>query len=292
MTPRARGTFLLAGLLAAVLAGCSAQEVLQKIDPASVVKAGKAVARTFQEITPEQEYYIGRSVAATILSQYRPWENEKATRYVTLVGQTLAQFSDRPETFGGYHFLVLDTDEVNAFAAPGGHIFVSRGMLRLAKTEDALAAVLAHEIAHVVGKHGLQAIRKSRVTDALTVIAAESAKTFGNEDLAKLTETFEGSIADVTSTLTNSGYSRGFEREADAQAVTILTRAGYDAHALHAVLDEMKKTFRTGGLGFAKTHPDPADRIGDLEDDWARAPAAQAPPAARAQRFSRALSGV
>lgn len=290
MRPRHAG--LLAGALSALLAGCNAQEMLSKIDPSSVARAAKAVGKTFQEITPEQEYYVGRAVAATILTQYAPWENDRATRYVTLLGQTLAQFSDRPETFGGYHFMILDTDEVNAFAAPGGHIFVSRGMLRLAKSEDALAAVLAHEIAHVVGRHGLQAIKKSRVTDALTVLAAEGAKTFGNEDLAKLTETFEGSIADVTSTLTNNGYSRGFEREADRQAVAILSRVGYDPRALHAVLDEMDKVLAPGGLGFAKTHPDPADRIDDLEDDWKKAPTASPVPAARQQRFARALAGV
>lgn len=290
MRPRPAG--LLAGALSALLAGCNAQEMLSKIDPMSVARAAKAVGKTFQEITPEQEYYVGRAVAATILTQYAPWENDRATRYVTLLGQTLAQLSDRPETFGGYHFMILDSDEVNAFAAPGGHIFVSRGMLRLARSEDALAAVLAHEIAHVVGRHGLQAIKKSRVTDALTVLAAEGAKTFGNEELAKLTETFEGSIADVTSTLTNSGYSRGFEREADAQAVAILSRAGYDPRALHAVLDQMGKVLKPGGLGFAKTHPDPADRIDDLEGEWTKMRTPPPSPAARQQRFARALSGV
>ncbi|HDL65299.1 MAG TPA: peptidase M48, partial [Proteobacteria bacterium] len=112
----------------------------------SLGRASKAVAKTFADITPEQEYYIGRAVAATVLKTYKPYQNKKATRYLNLVGQTLAAASDKPETYGGYHFMIMDSDEINAFSAPGGLIFVSRGMLRLCENEDDLAAVLAHEI--------------------------------------------------------------------------------------------------------------------------------------------------
>ncbi len=76
-----------------------------------------------------------------------------------MLGQSLVIFSDRPETFGGYHFLLLDSNEINAFAAPGGLILVTRGMLQCCANEDELAAVLAHEIAHVEKKHGLTAIK-------------------------------------------------------------------------------------------------------------------------------------
>ena len=74
----------------------------------SIQKSAKAVARSFEDFTPEQEYYIGRTVGAVIVSKYRPYKNPQANRYINLLGQTLAQASDLPETFGGYHFLILD----------------------------------------------------------------------------------------------------------------------------------------------------------------------------------------
>jgi predicted Zn-dependent protease len=96
----------------------------------STKRVGSAVTKTFQDITPEQEYYIGRTVAATVLAGYKPKDSDDLNGYVNRVGQSLAQFSTKPETFGGYHFLVLDSDEINAFAAPGGLVLVTRGLLR------------------------------------------------------------------------------------------------------------------------------------------------------------------
>jgi predicted Zn-dependent protease len=170
-----------------------------------------------------------------------------------------------PETFGGYHFLIQDSDEINALAAPGGLIFITRGMLRCCQHEDAVAAVLAHEIGHVQAKHGLQAVKKSRITSALTTIGIEGTKSFGGEELAELTETFENSISDITATLVNNGYSRGFEREADKAALTILKRVGYDPNGLVDMLSVMSKKLKPGGLDFAKTHPSPASRIADIQ---------------------------
>jgi predicted Zn-dependent protease len=177
------------------------------------------------------------------------------------MGQTLAQASDRPETFGGYHFMIQDSDEINALAAPGGLVFITRGMLRCCPNEDAVAAVLAHEIGHVQHQHGLQAIKKSRLTEALTTLAVEGAKTFGKEQLAGLTRAFEDSITDITSTLINSGYSRAFENTADVAAVNILQRVGYNPNGLVEMLQQMDRQLKPGRLDFAKTHPDPKTRI-------------------------------
>ena len=257
----------------------------------SLGKASKAVAKTFADITPEQEYYIGRAVAATVLLTYKPYQNDKANRYLNLLGQTMASASDKPETFGGYHFLILDSDEINAFAAPGGFIFVSRGMLRLCRNEDDLASVLAHEIGHVQHEHGLQAIKSSRLTSALTILAAEGAKSFGGEELAELTEAFEGSISDITSTMMNSGYARSAEREADESAIVIVKRVGYDPNGLVEMLKEMKKQLKPGGADFAKTHPDPDDRIEDIEDILGRYSAVSVPPV-RQERFARNLKEI
>ncbi len=257
----------------------------------SINRSAEAVGKTFEQITPEQEYYIGRAVAATVLSTYKPYDQQSATRYLNLLGQTLAQASDRPETFGGYHFMILETDEINAFSAPGGLIMVSRGMVRCCKSEDALAAVLAHEIGHVEYQHGLKAIRKGRMTSALTILAAEGAKSFGGEQLAQLTEAFEGSISDITSTMMNSGYARGLESEADKAAVTIMKRVGYNPNALVDMLQQMKKNLKPGGLDFAKTHPDPQDRINEVKRLIGNYPAAAAAPA-RQQRFTAAVGSI
>ncbi len=292
--------------LALAIAGCKTMDTLSEVGTSigvatgtissdqagSINRTAQAVGKTFDAITPEQEYYIGRAVAATVLTTYKPYDEQKANLYLNQVGQSVAGFSDRPETFRGYHFLILDTDEVNAFGAPGGLILVSRGMLRCCRSEDAVAAVLAHEVGHVQNRDGLRAISKDRVSSALTIMASETAKTMGGEQLAQLTQQFEGSVQDVTSTLVNSGYSRRLEQQADAAAVTILKRAGYDPAALVAMLELMDKTMRRDGHGFAKTHPDPKDRIAEVRRLIASSAAAGAEPAARRARFQAALAGL
>jgi predicted Zn-dependent protease len=123
----------------------AATGMLTESQAQSIEKSGKTVARSFEDISPEQEYYIGRTVGAQILKKYGPYTNRLATAYINSIGQSLARASDLPETFGGYHFLIQDSDEINALAAPGGLVFVTRGMLRCCRSEDAVAAVLAHE---------------------------------------------------------------------------------------------------------------------------------------------------
>jgi len=299
----ALATLLLAA--AVLLPGCAAVDqvtqvgavvaesagVVTKDQAQSISRSSSAMAKAAEDFTPEQEFYVGRSVGAVIVNRYKPLSNPQANAYLNLVGQALAMASDRPETFGGYHFLVLDSDEINAFASPGGLIFVSRGMLRLCKNEDEFAAVLAHEVAHVQLRHGIDSIEKSRKTAALTTLAAEGAKTFGKKELADLTRTFEGSVSDITSTLVNNGYSRSFERDADAAAMKILSRVGYNPYALAAMLREMGKRLKPGGADFAKTHPSPASRIADIESTGAYGPGSPAPPARQA-RFQRALGDI
>ncbi len=257
----------------------------------SLIKTGQAFGKALEQITPEQEYYVGRAVGATIVSQYKVYDNDRATKYVNLVGQTLAMASDKPETFGGYHFLILDSDEINAFAAPGGFIFLSRGMLRLCHTEDQLAAVLAHEVGHVQFGHAIGAISNSRWTQAFTILGTEGAKSFGGEQLSQLTSAFEGSINDITHKMITSGYARGQEREADSAAVTIMARVGYNPNALAQVLQNMSKELKPDGHDFAATHPKPEDRIADLNKMVGDATTPAAPPA-RLQRFTTAMSGI
>ncbi len=257
----------------------------------SIRKTAAAVSRSAEEFTPEQEYYIGRSVGAVVLAKYRPLNNDQANRYVNLLGQTLAQASDLPAIFGGYHFLLLDSDDINAFATPSGLVFVTRGLVRCCKNEDALAAVLAHEIGHIELRHGMQAIEKARVTEALTTLAAEGAKTFGSREVAALTQTFGGAITDITNTLINNGYARSSEYDADRAAVALLKRVGYNPSGLLDMLTAMKKNLKAGGLDFAKTHPAPDDRIAEIRKGASGFTPIKEPPA-RQQRFQQALGTV
>ncbi|MFP5212947.1 MAG: M48 family metalloprotease, partial [Acidobacteriota bacterium] len=257
----------------------------------SIVRSATAVGKTFQDITPEQEYYIGRSVAASILGKYRPYDNQAANHYLNVLGQTLAQASDRPETYGGYHFLLLDSDEVNAFAAPGGLILVTKGMVRLCKDEDQLAAVLAHEIGHIQGRHGLKAIKTGRLNTAFTIIAAEGMKNVSGGKMAQLVEAFEGSVGDVVTTLMNNGYSRDLEREADQSAAVILKRVGYDPSGLLKMLAEMDARMPRNSAGFAKTHPDPKERIQEVSAQCSGVAASPA-SAERKARFNRFMSSI
>ena len=257
----------------------------------SIQKSATAIQRAAEEFTPEQEYYIGRTVGAVVLSKYKVHNNQAATRYVNVVGQTLARASDLPETFNGYHLLILDAEEINAFATPSGLIFVTRGMLRCCENEGELAAILAHEVGHVQHKHGIQSIEKGRVTEALTVIGLEATKTFAQSDIASLAQTFEGSISDITTTMISSGYSRSFETQADQVAVTILRRVGYDPAHLVRMLAQMDSRLKPGGLDFAKTHPSPKSRIEGLQKGI---PAGSQPVLTPAQnkRYSAAMRDV
>jgi predicted Zn-dependent protease len=255
----------------------------------SIKKSTKAVAKSLEEFTPEQEYYIGRTVGAVVLAKYRPLPNGTANAYLNTLGQTLSQFSDAPELFAGYHFLVLDSDDINAFATPGGHVFITRGLVRCCKSEDALAAVIAHEIGHIQLRHGMKAIEKARMTEALTILAQEGAKSFGSQEVAQLTNAFGGVISDITNTMINNGYSRSYEYQADAAAVTILRRAGYNPAALREMLEVMAGQIKPGGTDFAKTHPSPENRIAELKDGGASSTGGVI-PGIRKQRFAKAMS--
>ena len=279
--------------LAAALAGCAGFGSVDALSLLNIAaKSGEAVAKSFEDITPEQEYYVGRAVGANILSLYKPYPEPKANDYLNLLGQTLAFASDRPETFGGYHFQILDSDEIDAFAAPGGLIFVSRGLLRCADSEDAAAAILAHEIGHVARQHGLQAIKNSRFKDAGLAIGKAAVEEYGSADLARVTSAFSSSIDDITATLVNSGYSRKAEAEADLAAVEILRRTGYDPNALVRMLETMKGRLPAGGPGFAKTHPDPADRIASIRDAVTAAGSPGPAPKSRQSRYQAALGRI
>jgi beta-barrel assembly-enhancing protease len=300
-----RLSLLLAVVAAAVFTGCSAMQAITEAGTSVAVGAGvmtedqaksantsvAAVVKATEALTPENEYYIGRAVGASVLASYKPYDSAKATRYINTLGQALALVSDMPQTFGGYHYLILNSDEINAFAAPGGLIFVTRGMLRCCKDETSLAGVLAHEVGHVELKHGLGSIKKGRITQATVTVLSEGTKAIGGENMKMLTEQFQGSIDDITKTMVVNGYSRGYEKDADAAAVTILTRIGYNPSGLVEMLTEMKSRVHEGGPGFGKTHPPPEDRIALIEKQIGK-PTPIIENAVIKERFAEAMNGI
>lgn len=245
--------------------------------------------KAFQTFTPEQEHYLGRTVAARLLDRYAPYDRAQLTQYINLIGQSLAQASDRPATFAGYHFLVLDSEEMNAFSAPGGLIFVTRGMLKICRSEDDIAAVLAHEIAHVQEQHGIRAIKKKYRDAALLALggAAVSSQMGGGPGLTQL---FELSVKDVLATLLEEGYSRTAENEADEVAVKLLTRVGYDANAIVRVLTMLQSRVQAEQPGFGRSHPAPDDRIVKLRK--AIGDTHPVSTTTRAARFRAALADI
>lgn len=237
-------------------AGVLTEEKKQVIDQ-TAMKTEKAA----RPVTESEEYYIGRGVAARILRQYELHRHAGSVRYVNHVGGTLTINSPRPYTYGGYHFALLDTDEINAFACPGGIIFVTRGMLRLVQNEDELAAVLAHEIAHVSQKHGLRSISKARWTEVVTTVAGGVAREYSGAEMETLINLFEGTIDDVFQTLVVSGYDRASEYEADALAIKCLDASGYDSREFLGVLGRLARAKKQTTGGIFATHPDIEGRI-------------------------------
>lgn len=268
---------LMALWVALILTGCA--EVVQmgtavgqgmgkisKEDKEAIDRAAKQTAKAVRPMTEQEEYYVGRAVAATILGQYRLYSNERLTAYVNTIGQALALASDRPYTFGGYHFAVLDTPEPNALACPGGIIFITRGMLQKARNEEELAAILAHEVSHVNHRDGLASIQKSRWVEAVSILGTATAQKLGGAEMGKLVSLFEGSVDDVAKTLLVNGYSREQEMEADRGALIFLHRLGYNPHGLTDLLERTARE-QTGGSnrGIFATHPGMNQRLAEAQ---------------------------
>ncbi len=304
--PASRGLGFFAAALALGIAalGCKAADAVVKgtADVArdagiitekqaeSIKRTSEAFRRSAEEFTDSEEHYIGRSVAAEVFARYRPSTDETKMAYISRVGRVVALASDRPETFGGYRFQLLESDEVNAFAAPGGFIFITTATLALCEDEDMLACVLAHEVAHVVRKHGLNAISKARLTEAFAVLTGEAAQILTDHQADELARTLSGTVADISRTLMETGYSRGSEEDADELAALYAARAGYDPQGLVRFLLAMERSASVARGGFFKTHPKAEDRLDTvreaIEDGGLRA---ASPPELRVARFRRWL---
>jgi len=250
-----------AGAQAAGAAGVINQNTADAISNSS-----KAIGTAAETITPEQEYYIGRAVAANILTTYKIYNGNPAlTSYLNKICAAITLNSPRPDVYNGYHAAILDSNEINAFATSGGHILVTRGLINAAKSEDALAGVIAHEVAHIQLQHSIKAIRTSRITQALMVTGASAAGAAAGMNVNQLTDVFTESVGEIVHTIVNNGYSQSQEFDADNTALSLLASAGYNPSGLIDMLKELNNVQRNSSGGFNKTHPTPAQRITNAE---------------------------
>ncbi len=245
---------LAAAALAVLAAGAHAQF---RLDINRLIDTAKSVGRATTEIGEPQEIEIGREMAARLLGAAPLAPDERLQRYVNHVGRWLASQSERPDL--PWHFGVLDAPQLNAFAAPGGYVFVTRGLFEHMRSEAELAGVLAHEISHVIQKHHLKAIQKnaraSLAADALSLALSDRASAAREKLIAFGTEMYA------------RGLDKSDELDADRRGVVIAARAGYDAYGLAAVLQTLQAMNpQDSGLALMfKTHPAPGERLGELE---------------------------
>ncbi|MFZ1910671.1 MAG: M48 family metalloprotease [Burkholderiales bacterium] len=228
------------------------------LDLNKLVGTVKKIQQASSEVDEPQEISIGRDVAAHLLGAAPLVPDERVQRYVNSVGRWLALHTERPGL--PWHFGVLDTDTVNAFATPGGNVFITRGLYARLHSEAELAGVLAHEISHVLRKHHLAAMQKNTRTglaaDALSLALADR----GNSEA-------RNKLITAGTELYARGLDKSDELEADRLGVVIAARAGYDAYGLPAVLQTLEAINpQDSSLALMfKTHPAPAERLEALE---------------------------
>jgi len=216
--------------------------------------------------SPLDAYYLGRAVAAKILSSYKIYNNKELTQYVNKIGQVIVINSDFPIPYNGYFITILDSNEFNAFATPGGHIFITKRMVESATSEDMLAAVIAHELAHVMLRHGINIINEKRDENELSSIADWASSTAAKQSPeAARAAAYRESITGYVDVLMRSGYSQRQEFDADLEAVILLRMAGYDPGALREVLIVLRNAKGSAKGGFYSTHPSPEQRIANID---------------------------
>jgi len=207
--------------------------------------------------SPEEEVRIGQQIAGNLLGAAPLVRDETLQRYVNRVGLWVALQSERPGL--PWRFGVIDSDDINAFAAPGGYIFVTKGLYRRLNNEAELAGVLAHEVGHVIRRHHLKLLQKSQ---AIAAVGSLFGSKVSSED--QLIQNIIGNGAEVVA----RGLDKDAEYEADRIGVVLTARAGYDVYALPAVLADIghvAKGDKRVSLLF-KTHPHPEERLGRLAE--------------------------
>jgi predicted Zn-dependent protease len=250
---------------------------------AGSVDLGNLFSTLKQAVKPadqDQEAAIGRDAAATLLGASKPIDVDPVQQYVNRVGLWVAMQSDRPDL--PWHFAVVDSDDIDAFAAPGGYVFITRGLLLHMHSEAELAGVLGHEISHVVLKHHLNELQRGARLDLLGQAAQYQLQQNGHD--SKVDQEVMDKVSSATRTLYSKGLDKGDELAADRMGVVLAARAGYDPYGLVAVLQTLESVDpKSGSMQLLlATHPTPADRIAALS---------AAMDAGRMDRFGKQAEG-
>lgn len=209
----------------------------------------------------DAEVQFGKNIAARILGQFKEYKNKTLKRYVSLVGKSLAMNAGRDEI--EFHFTVLDADFINAYSAPGGYIFITKGAIEAMRDESELAAVLAHEVAHITEKHIVNEFKikgqDTSATAGLTNLLGSSSSS------AKVA--FTQSVDNAVNKLINKGFKKEEELEADKTSLLLLAATGYDTSSLRRYLKRAKRINRkTASRNQHKaTHPPTSKRIKSLK---------------------------
>ena len=221
----------------------------------NLLHQGTQVIQALQPIGYEEEKTIGGALATEVFSRFGgPYDNPQLQRYVALVGQSVAQLSDRPNI--PYHFSILNTEEPNAFAAPGGYVFVSLGLLRLIQNESQLAGVLGHEIAHINKKHALQTIQRSKTLQGVSSLSLSL--------MDKDPAIFGKLIDEVSGVLFTRGLDKDLEYEADQVGLEYAYRVGYSPGGLSDFIKTLAGASGSHSIFFS-THPSPKNRYERLK---------------------------
>ncbi len=221
------------------------------------LKTNPKLAQVVKEVqgpNEAEEIAIGRQIAGNLLGASPLVKDARLQKYVNQVGEWVASQSERPDL--PWHFGVIQSDDVNAFAAPGGYIFVTLGLYRLLQNEADLAGVLGHEVGHVIRKHHLKLLQQGKLLEAGS--QALSKQVGGSDKVQQLI----GSGAEIVA----RSLDKDSEFEADRIGVVLATRAGYDPYGLAGVLQQIGHFAKDDGsvtLLF-KTHPHPDDRLAQL----------------------------
>lgn len=233
----------------------------------------------YSEADTDEELNFGREIAARLLGQVRMSGNEKLQKYVNLVGTTLTQNCNRPEL--DFHFVVVDSSEINAYSTPGGYVFITTAVLAKMENEAELAGVLAHEISHVTERHivkelSLKGAEKSALS-SITALIGGASKSAGIA--------FSQAVDKGVDLILRDGYKKEDEMQADASAVLLSAFSGYDPSGLVTFLDKIS----TIKSGVGKTYPVYDVRLATLQRAMTDEGIAEMKLALNTERFNTAV---
>ncbi|MBC3883115.1 M48 family metalloprotease [Undibacterium sp. LX40W] len=233
-----------------------------KLDFTKAIKTASDAVKVTKEFSEADEIALGQEVASNLLSLGPVLENQEVQNYVNKVGRWVSSHSERPDL--PWTFVVLDSLNTNAFAAPGGYIVITRGLLQSLNSEAELAGLLGHEISHVIRKHHLSAIKKA---DATSFTKGLGSQLLENSGKANNTTRFAVELISGVVALYGKGLEKDDEFEADRMGVVLATRAGYDPFGLPAALQTIQSTSMNSNYLqlFLETHPKPVDRLNQLD---------------------------